>query len=426
MGFSPSRIIYDLLAPLRLRTAPRGATQPAGMERPAGQLVWIHATRANDFPVIFDLVGNLADEHPEAWFLLTSDGARPDELPDQCLHMVLPPDTRSAAADFLAHWRPDVALWITGRLRPALVREASLAGVPLFMLDTGAAIETTRGWRILPGLVRGSLRLFDTILSGDEATSLALISAGAHRDRVITTGVLQRDIDPLPCNQAEWDDLAATMSTRPIWLAAEIDRAELESVLAAHGQATRRSHRLLLILVPADPDWGDEFASLLAEKGFVFARRSTGGEPDLVTQVYLADTDEEMGLWYRLAPVSFIGQTLAGGAGTGPNPFDAAALGSVVLHGPLTQGHRLAYERLGRAGASREINHMGELAHVLEMLIAPDRAAVMAHAAWQISSAGAEVMEKSVTMLTRALDGEPPEALVREAMAEAALIGDDR
>jgi 3-deoxy-D-manno-octulosonic-acid transferase len=407
MGFSPSFILYNLLGPVRSRRAVRASSPDLWQKRPPGLLVWVHCERTGDLQIIRELISRLSDCDPNLWFLLTTTGEIPATLPDQSFHQTIPADTRHAACNFLLHWHPDVAVWVSGRLMPVLIQQTAERDIPLYLLDTGAAIDTTRGWRLLPGLARRTLSRFNACLSGDEATSLALIGAGARSDRVHTTGVLEMGVSALPCNQAEWDVLAAQLATRPIWLAAQIDFTELESVLAAHGQAMRRSHRLLLIVTPADPDAGDAFAEVLRQKDFIFSQRSAGDEPEAETQVYLADTEDEMGLWYRLAPVTFIGQTLSGLAGTCPDPFDAAALGSVVLHGPAIDPHAVAYQRLARAGASRQITHLGELALSLEALLAPDRAAIMAHAAWQISSAGALAMEKAVEIICEAL---PPPA----------------
>jgi len=399
MGFSPSLAVYHLLGPALARrpdTAPIRQNWPT---RPPGRLIWLHAPRATDMAVIHDLISQLADQNPDLWFLLTTHGEAPSEMPVQCFHAQLHTDIRSAMREFLDHWQPQVLVWVTGHLYPALVEIAASRGVNLFLLDTGAAYEASLGWRLLPGLNRQAIRKFDMIFSGDEATSLALIGAGARSENVSTTGVLELGGDPLPGNEAERATLAALLAIRPVWLAAEIDLEELGSVLAAHLQALRRSHRLLLIVVPGDIGAGDAFADIMTDTDIVFSRRSNGGEPQPTDQVYLADAPDEMGLWYRLAPVTFMGQTLAGQSMGGPDPFDAAALGSVVLHGAKIGAHQVGYRRLARAGASRQIAHMGELAHAVETLLSPDRAAAMAHAAWQISSAGAEVMEKTVTYL---------------------------
>ena len=406
MGFSLT--LYQYLNPGRVRGGLHVDTATA-VPRPPGTLVWIHAPRRDDHGVVAELMNRLNDRDPDLWFLLTTDGVIPQDLPDQCFHQVLPPDARSAASSFVEHWKPDAMVWVSGTLYPVFINTAASAGIPLMLVDTGAAYEASGGKWYLPGLTRNTLQKFNAILSGDEATTLALISAGARRNKVHTTGTLELGISALPCNEAEWEMMTQLVATRPIWLAAEIDQVELGSVIAAHGQAMRRSHRLLLIIVPAGGEDLDAFTHALEEQNLNFARRSEGGEPDTQTQVYLADTNGEMGLWYRLAPVAYIGQTHSGRNGTSPDPFEAAALGSVVIHGPALSPHQVAYNRLERAGASRFVAHLGELAHAIESVLSPDRAAMMAHAAWQISTAGAEAMEETLETLASVLDLQPEE-----------------
>ncbi|MEE9387109.1 MAG: glycosyltransferase N-terminal domain-containing protein [Paracoccaceae bacterium] len=403
MGFSPSLALYHFLGPVLARGDAAAAPDDGAPLRPKGRLIWLHAPRQDDTGVILDLINNLADADADLWFLLTPQDGFADDPPEQCFVANLPLDTRPAMADFLEHWKPDIMVWATGQLFPALSEQAKQRNIPMVLLDTGAAIDAARPWLLLPGLNRRTLRKYSTILSGDEATTLALISAGARSDTVQTTGVLEQGVNPLPCIDAEWSALAELMATRPVWFAAEIDLEELGSVLAAHQQTLRRSHRLLLIISPANMADADTFADALDQAGLPFARRSLDEEPTKSDPIYLADTQDELGLWFRLAPVTFIGQTLAGNSRSGPNPLDAAALGSVVLHGPKLSPHTVAFQRLMRAGASRPVAHMGELAHAVEGLLAPDRAAIMAHAGWQITTAGAEVMEQTSEILGQAM-----------------------
>lgn len=177
---------------------------------------------------------------------------------------------------------------------------------------------------------------------------------------------------------------------------------ELEQISAAQRQASRRAHRLLLLLIPAVPAEAAEMAQRLRDDGFVVSCRSDGAEPDEATQIYLADSAAEMGLWYRLAPFTFMGGTLEGLGGR--HPFEPAALGSAVLHGPVTAGHAPAYQRLASAGASRAVRSAADLGNAVEVLLAPDKAAAMAHAAWDVTSSGAGVTNRVVDLIRAHLD----------------------
>ncbi len=389
----------------RLRKGrPAGEALPSMPPRPEGLLIWLHASREADRGVIADLAEALIDRHPDSHVLLTSRSAHWADPPDQCLHVPLPPDSLGAARAFLDHWRPDVSAWAGGRLFPAIMHELAARGTELILFDAGAAIRAARRRIVVPGLRRKTLRLFGAILCADESTARALAAAGARRSSPHVGGVLEPARTAPGCHQAEWDEMRAMLSTRPIWLAADIGSDELEAVLIAHAHMLQRMHRLLLILVPETPDDADAIADALKRRRFTFGRRSEGEEPDNQTEVYLADTEGEMGLWYRLAPVSFIGHTLARREGRKcANPFDAAALGSAVVHGPLIAPHELAFNRLDRAQAAAAIGHPGELGPTLERLIQPDRAARMATAAWHVCSAGAGAMELAVNMIEAAL-----------------------
>ena len=73
-------------------------------------------------------------------------------------------------------------------------------------------------------------------------------------------------------------------------------------------------------------------AELLRGTGLAVARRSTGQVVDPATAAYVADTIGELGLFYRLARVAFIGGSWVDRGGQ--NPFEAAQLGCAVLIGP--------------------------------------------------------------------------------------------
>ena len=395
-----SLALYHLFGPILSETTRQGSTPADWPKRPPGPLVWLHAPRREDREIVGDMVARLSDIEPDAWFLVTGREARGSAMEEQSFTTSLPPDTRAGAAQFIAHWKPDVAVWMTDSLRPAVIAEAADSGVPIFLVDTGSALRVlARGLWGYPGLLRTTLRRFSGILSGDEATRKALIAHGADRFMVETTGVLERAIEPPPCNEAERDTLARLLAARPVWLAAEVGLDELPVVLEAHGLAARRTHRLLLIVTPGNLDQAGRFAELMASRNLTFRRRSSGAEPDPETQVYLADTEGEAGLWYRLAIATLPGGTLREGAKAGPSPFGPASLGSVVVHGPHLGAHREAYERLQRAEASVRVESGPELAGAIDSLLAPDRAAEKAHAAWQVCSAGAEVMERVLSII---------------------------
>jgi 3-deoxy-D-manno-octulosonic-acid transferase len=125
--------------------------------------------------------------------------------------------------------------------------------------------------------------------------------------------------------------------------------------------------------------------------------------PEDMTQVLLAGGLDDLGLFYRLAPVSFLGSSLVTGHG-GRNPFEAAALGSAILYGPNVRQYLPSYTRLANAGAARIVNDAISLGTAVTRLVAPDQAAVMAHAGWDVVSSGADQTDRVVLVVQNILD----------------------
>ena len=169
--------------------------------------------------------------------------------------------------------------------------------------------------------------------------------------------------------------------------------------------AMQHSHRLLLILMPVDASRSAVLAQQLEEgEGCIVAQRSLEEEPEPEVEVFIVDNPAEYGLWYRLAPITYLGGSL-NGKGPVRSPQEPAALGSAILHGPRTGSYGPLFGRLGAARATRAVASANDLGEALGDLLAPDRAARLAHAAWMVVSDGAEVTEGVLNRLRAILDG---------------------
>lgn len=303
------------------------------------------------------------------------------------------PQGRRAIARLLAQHRPDLVLLLGADLPPELIVEAGAAEIPLILADARFGAPQLRRWRFRRGMFAALMARFSRIFVEDQASAAIIARLHAPAAQVEVTGPLTEPPEPLGCSEAERVSLATLMQARPAWLATSVPQAEIAAVVGAHEAALRHAHRMLLILVPDDPASGPALAESLAAQGWSVARRNLEGEPDEDVQIFIADDPTEYGLWYRLAPVSYMGGTLRGGAAAPRAPFEAAALGSAVLHGPQAGDHAAQYARLTEARAARLVSAETGLGDAVADLIAPDKAAILAHNAWAVTSGGAGVAE---------------------------------
>lgn len=384
-----------------LRPRRDGAKDVGWPQRPTGRLAWLHAPTAETSPGLLQLAARLVDEDGVSVLFTCPASVHAKQ---GLFHIIPPEDSIADSRAFLDHWRPDVGVFSDGELRPALLHEASERGLPMMLVDGREpyVLRTREGW--FPGLMRSALHAFRYVISVDEASARAFRKGGAALSAVRVLGRMEENSAALPCLEAERASLAKLLATRPVWLAAGLPEAEEAAVIAAHRAAQNLAHRLLLVIAPDNPARAGALATRLSEiEGWVVAERAEDQEPEADVEVYVADGMAELGLWYRLSPVTFLGGSLAG-QGCLRNPMEPAALGSAILYGPRPGPFGATFGRLGAARAARAVGSATDLGEALSDLLSPDRAARLAQAAWAVASDGVEVTDKVLEAVRSLLD----------------------
>jgi 3-deoxy-D-manno-octulosonic-acid transferase len=371
--------------------------------RPAGRLVWLHAPGEALVSPVRALARRLVEEDGLP-VLLTAPS--PGVALDGVVMQPPPPDTAADARAFLDHWRPEIAIFAGGQLRPAIMHETAERNIPMLVVNGKAPVFLRERDAWYPGLMRTVLGRFRGIMAVDEAAARAFRKGGAGLSSVAVIGRMEEESAVLPVIESERAALSRLLAARPVWFAAGVVESEEAAVLQAHRKALQHSHRLLLILMPDQPSRAAPLAKVLGETGnWVVAERSEDEDPEAEVEILVANNPADYGLWYRLAPVTFLGGTLSG-KGPTRNPMEAAVLGSAIMHGPKTGQSGPVFGRLGAARATRAVATASDLGEALGDLLSPDRAARLAQSAWEVASEGAEVTDTVLQRIRAIMDGE--------------------
>lgn len=382
--------------------------------RPEGEVLWFHALSVGESLALVPLIERALAERPGASVVLTTStvtsiaALEKAGLADRVTHAMLPIDTGAAVGRFLRHWRPALAVFAELDFWPRLMIETHRRGVPMVLVNSRMSEASFRNRGRLGGIMRDVLGLFDRLLLQDEESVARFVALGAPRDRIEVVGALKAAARPLPADAGALDALRAAIGGRPVWLGAATHPVEEPEVVAAQEAVRSAFPDALLIVAPRYMDSANALEAAARKRFGRVARRSQGEVPDAETEVYIADTIGEMGLWYRLAPVSFIGHSLVapdGRGGGGKNPYEAMALGSVVIHGPDVSDFSETYVALAEAGAAREVRSGDALAAaVVEMLDAEHRAPLK-RAADRVIAERRGVLDVTWAALESMLDG---------------------
>ncbi|MEM9438042.1 MAG: glycosyltransferase N-terminal domain-containing protein [Pseudomonadota bacterium] len=367
----------------------------------SGPLIWVHVPQEGALSPVEDLAKRLISELPALRVLITTQTVPLNALQGAITYVKPPTDKRSEVQPFLARWAPDLCLWTRGAIRPVLLTEVETLGIPCYLIDAAeASVSSGRApWSRLAQ--RGHLRRFRHLLAQDERTAQKLASQGAQAWRIEVTGALLESAAALPFAAAERDELAEALVSRRLWYGADIPDLEFETAVKAHQETLGRAHRTLAVITPKQLSSAPQLASIARDQGLRVDMRSETDEIDPECQLLVADFPDEHGLWFRLAPVSYLGGTLS--TGKCRDPFEPAALGSAIIHGPALGAYKSKFDRLAHAQAAKAIGSAAELGAALSHLGAPDRSAILAHAAWDASSAGASAADRVVELALEAL-----------------------
>ncbi|WP_343245452.1 3-deoxy-D-manno-octulosonic acid transferase [Sulfitobacter faviae] len=293
----------------------------ASHPRPEGQLIWFHAASVGESLSVLALIDRMGHALPQAHFLITSGTATSarlvgSRLPPRTRHQFAPLDAPGPLKRFLDHWRPDAALFVESELWPQMLRRTHARGTAMALINARLSQRSIESWQKRPALAGFLFGVFDLILTQNDAMARAMTTINAPANRV-TPGInLKSMAGPLPQDEETIAEAREALEGRPVWIASSTHPGEEKAVLEAHRQLLERIPELCLILVPRHPERGDEVAGLIASYGLTHGRRTRGDMPR--EQVYLADTLGELGTWYALSDIVFLGGSLHPIGGTIP------------------------------------------------------------------------------------------------------------
>jgi 3-deoxy-D-manno-octulosonic-acid transferase len=334
----------------------------ASFPRPHGGLVWLHAASVGEAHSIAPLMKLISEQHPQASILLTTGTVTSAQLmdaklPERAYHQFVPVDTWPAVSRFLHHWKPDVAIWTESEIWPNLILMTHARRCPMVLLNARMSLRSYHLWTRFGAVIYPLIRAFDLICPQSDDDAERYTALGARSINML--GNLKHDAPPLPADSKDMAALLAQLGDRPVWVASSTHSGEELLIAEAHGKLQADHASLLTIIAPRHPNRGGKVASELSELGFQVALRSRGDEIGENTDIYIADTMGELGLFYRVAGIVFIGGSLVPHGGQ--NPLEPARLDCALLTGPHTSNFTAICSELEGKKALLRVQNVSEL-----------------------------------------------------------------
>ena len=342
--------------PRRLAERRGEATVP----RPAGPLVWVHGASVGEVAAVIPLVERIASKDFKVLVTSGTIGSAKlceQRLPAGVIHQFVPLDTPRFIARFLDHWKPNLALFTESDLWPNTIVMSHARRIPLILVNGRLSERSFNRWRYAPATIGAMLSRFDLCLAQSPAYATRYRDLGAPR--IATTGNLKLDVPEPPADRDNLQALQSAIGGRTTIAAASTHAGEEIALIETHRKLRDSFPQLLTLIAPRHPDRGPGIVEIASAAGLTASLRSQGRLPDSKTDIYVVDTFGELGLVYRLAPIVFVGGSLA--THGGQNPVEPIKLGAAVLHGPHVWNFAEIYAALDAAHGAEQVADGGRL-----------------------------------------------------------------
>lgn len=336
-------------------------TQP----RPEGKLVWIHGASVGETLSSIPLVKALTARGISVMVTsgtVTSAELMAKRLPQGAFHQYIPVDYPTYVRRFLKHFHPDVGMFIESDFWPNILYEAKKQNIPLILLNGRISDKSFRRWSRAKFFIKPLLSCFSFALGQTQEDARRLRVLGAQK--ASSVGNLKFAATPLPIDEDELVAMRNAIGGRMVWVAGSTHDNEEEQIGDVHVRLKKKYPDLLTILVPRHPHRCDEIEKRLVQKGLVVHRRSR--KEDVHADIYLGDTMGEMGLFYRLAPIVFVGGSLIPFGGQ--NMLEPMRAGACTIVGPYAFNFREIVQKAKQAEALIEVPDAAALEVTLDVM----------------------------------------------------------
>lgn len=341
------------------------------LKRPDGRLIWFHGASVGESISMLPLINKLLEIYPESHIMVTtgtttSADIMSKRLPERAFHQYLPIDNPFFTTRFVRHWHPDLVLWFESDFWPAMLSSIKRKNIPLVLVNGRISNKSFKRWQQFDFISKELLGCFTFCLGQSEEDTYRLRVLGA-KDSMCLGNIKFAGL-PIPVDENKKVEITNQINGRPVWCVSathEDEECKIGRFLKKLGETIPG---LLTIIAPRHPNRGSEIKQKLIENyGLNIALRSAGEPITAETEVYLADTIGEMGIWYNLCPLVFIGGSLIPHGGQ--NFMEPSRMRDAVVVGPHMHNFTEAMSRAKKADAIMQVNDVLELEELITSLL---------------------------------------------------------
>jgi 3-deoxy-D-manno-octulosonic-acid transferase len=409
--FAPFIIVYIFFRALLGREDQARIAERFGIAsrpRPSSEIIWINAVSVGETNSALILLDELLKTYPKIAIIFTTTSLTSAKLladrinshkiyANRVIHQFLPVDSYFCVKGFLSYWRPKLALFVESEIWPNFINQCQKTNCKLVLINGRISDKSFKKWQLAKNL---GFKIFDqlTMIFAQSANDKKNFE-GLTNQEIFDYGNLKSAANCLEYDEQKLNELSSQIKDRTIWFAASTHEGEEEIIFNIHQKLKTAFNNILTIIAPRHPKRADKITSIATSNNLNLIRRSLNQTIQNQTDIYLADTLGELGLFYQLCQIAFIGGSLIDNIG-GHNPFEAAKLNCCIISGKYTPNNQEAYQKLLAADGCFIVENEANLQELIKQLfIDPNAANLKAQNAYNLVKSTGDIAKKIINKL---------------------------
>jgi 3-deoxy-D-manno-octulosonic-acid transferase len=343
-----------------------------GVKKPKNEIIWIHCVSVGESNSAIILIEEILKKNPEKYILFTSTTINSASQikknlgsNSKIIHQFLPIDDIFSINRFIKYWQPKLAIFVESEIWPNLISQTAKNNIKLALINARISDKSYKRWLILHKFGFNILKNFQICFAQSKSDQEKLIKLGLKHTEFV--GNLKLCAKTLNYNEKELKSLQKEIGKREFWLASSTHKGEEEIIIKIHQELKKHYPDILTIIAPRHPNRLNQIIKNKPEN-IKIAIRSQKDKINKNIDVYFADTLGELGLFYKLSNISFIGGSLIKNIG-GHNPFEALKLDSVIISGKYVTNFQEIYQELAKNQICITVsNNQDLLNNILQLL----------------------------------------------------------
>lgn len=317
--------------------------------RKSGELIWFHAASVGELRSVLPLIKKLERDYQILITTMTINSYKIFKTANlkNSRHQFLPYDCIPLINRFLGYWKPEAAFFVDSEIWPNFLSELKKQSIPLVGVNSRLSDKSFKFWKTNLAFAKSLYSSFTLILAASETDKKKI--ANFYTKKIKCFGNLKLSSVHSEYDIENYNTLKKAIGDKLVIVAASTHANEEEIIYSAFKKIHKIHPNTLLISAPRHPNRGLELYGLTQKLEIKSALRTKSKTIYPEHEIYIADTIGEMGLWYRLSEIVFVGGSLVDRGGQ--NILEPSALDNAILVGPYTSNFKDVIESFTKSEA---------------------------------------------------------------------------